>query len=204
MKFSKGGSDEACRTCEFIQATGEIVESTPDDFERFFKSSEFQAYRIRLNSPGGSLSAGLKLGEMIRSKKMATEVGADALVPDMKRMWSSGDVTKRTPGECASACAYAFLGGVERSLDPDSKLGFHRFYLPSAFQAPTETLFTGNDLDRTQRLTAALALYVAKMGVDARLMGVASEFGPGEMRWIEPKEGKRCSQATALISEAAI
>ena len=91
---------------------------------------------------------------------------------------------------CASACAYAFLGGVERSLDPDAKLGFHRFYTANSLSASSSKIFTGEDLDETQRIAAALLLYVVDMGVDARLFALASQAGPNEIRWLEPQEAK--------------
>ena len=89
---------------------------------------------------------------------------------------------------CASACAYAFLGGTERFLDPDARLGFHRFYQENALANPTTKMFTGEDIDKAQTTTAYLVLYAVKMGVDARVVVTASQAGPNEMRWISVDE----------------
>src|SRR5260370_28074085 len=59
-------------------------------------------------SHGGSLVTGLRIGEAIRRKGFST------IVPDGRR--------------CASACAFAWLGGIERSIGTDARLGFHAAY----------------------------------------------------------------------------
>lgn len=102
------------------------------------------------------------------------------------------------PGICASACAYAFLGKELRGLSADAKLGFHRFYSKDALASSTTKLFSGQDLDDTQRITAALSLYIVNMGVDARLLALASSSwakrskmayasrGPRPARYLRP------------------
>jgi hypothetical protein len=190
MRFQPAGNDTRCDDCAFIQATGEIVEDTPQTFERFLKTApEYAPKRVRLNSPGGSLRAGVALGELFRSKGFATEVGADAVDPEGHPAFGAR-ASDRKPGVCASACAYAFLGGVERMLEPTSKLGVHRFYSQAAVDQPTEKLFTGQDVDAAQRLTAALVFYVMKMGADARFVSLAATAGHDEMRWLAPEEAR--------------
>lgn len=101
-----------------------------------------------------------------------------------------GRASERVSGVCASACAYAFLGGVERTLDAQSQLGVHRFYREDAMAQPTEKLFTGEDLDITQRTMAALVVYVTSMGADARMLTLAASAGPDQMRWIDQEEAR--------------
>jgi hypothetical protein len=64
---------------------------------------------VLFNSRGGSLLAGLRIGQQIRSR------GFGALVPD-------GSI-------CASACALAWLGGKTKYLGPKGRLGFHAAYM---------------------------------------------------------------------------
>lgn len=60
---------------------------------------------VVMQGPGGDLHAGMLIGIAIRA------AGADTVVP---------------PGAtCASACAYAWLGGRDRSLAAGARLGFH-------------------------------------------------------------------------------
>lgn len=188
MRFQWGGSNGRCDGCgPFIQATGDITPQTPGDFRAFLKAEEFAPKLVRLHSEGGDLAAGLALGELFREAGISTEVGADR--EDRELSQSVGRrMSERTGGLCASACAYAFLGGVERTVDQDSKIGVHRFYFKDAVMKPTLRQFTGQDLDGTQRMVAGILLYVMRMGVDARLVSLAAEAGAAEMRWLSPSE----------------
>ncbi len=63
---------------------------------------------VVLAGPGGRASVGFDLYRMFQERKLAT----------------------RVEGGCASACTIAFLGGVERSISPGGRLGFHRASFP--------------------------------------------------------------------------
>jgi hypothetical protein len=63
---------------------------------------------VVLAGPGGRASVGFELYRLFQERKLATRV-EDA---------------------CASACTIAFLGGVERSISPGGRLGFHRASFP--------------------------------------------------------------------------
>ena len=171
------------RCCRWIQATGEISQNTATIFERVFKTTEYVPGVVRLNSSGGSLIGGILLGKKFRELGLSTEVGSSKFYPDSKTYTSE-------PGICASACAYAFLGGVGRMLDETAKLGFNRFYIGGALASSATKVFSGEDLDDTQRIAAALLLYIVDMGVDGRLLILASQAGPNEIRWLEPLEAR--------------
>src|SRR5690606_20228716 len=115
MTFTIGSEPQRCGDpgCGgWIDAIGDVTASTPTDFANFLARTPHPPQAIRFTSPGGNLLAGLKLGEIIRQHKFNTEAVF-----------------------CASACAYAFLGGVERSYaDGQSKFGVHRFYHNQAMQ----------------------------------------------------------------------
>jgi hypothetical protein len=87
---------------------------------------------VVLAGPGGRLSVGFDLYEMFHERKLATRVDDD----------------------CASACAFAFLGGVERSISPGGRLGFHRGSFPG---------LSDNDLYETNRDLRRFLLYIAKL-----------------------------------------
>jgi hypothetical protein len=63
---------------------------------------------IHLNSPGGRVGEAHKLKDLIRERQLVTY----------------------TSSECASACTIAFMGGVQRFLALEAKLGFHRADFP--------------------------------------------------------------------------
>jgi hypothetical protein len=170
MTFSHGGVAQPCRdpdTClAWINAKGEITDKTTADFLAYLKNHPYEPLIVRFDSPGGSLSGGIQLGETIRKLGYSTQATF-----------------------CASACTYAFIGGVERSLVGDgAKIGVHRFYQNAAIFEPSTKQFTGEDLDATQKIMAGLMLYGVEMGVDLRLIAMTAEAGPGEMRWVSKQE----------------
>jgi hypothetical protein len=89
---------------------------------------------VVLAGPGGRLSVGFELYDMFRERRLAT----------------------RVDDECASACAFAFLGGVERSISPGGRLGFHRGSFPGL--GDNDLFETNRDLRRFLLTTARLAL----------------------------------------------
>jgi len=73
---------------------------------------------VALRSKGGRLLAGIRIGTLIRAKKLTT------IVPD--------------GAECASACALAWLGGTRRLVGKDSMVGFHSAFAQKD-AGPTES-----------------------------------------------------------------
>jgi hypothetical protein len=122
---------------------------------------------VWLNSPGGNLFAGMELGRIIRKHQAWTRI-----------------VDHRTllPGECYSACALAFLGGVHRFNDNAARYGVHRASL--SVRSPA-----GN-VDLGQQLSAAIESYIREMGVDVRLLDLWMRAGPDEMYVLTQQEAK--------------
>jgi hypothetical protein len=84
-----------------------------DDEDRFAtKTASLPSAFVAFSSDGGSLAAGLRIGEAIRRE------GFSAIVLDGRR--------------CASACAFACLGGIERFLGTDARIGFHAASNPAS------------------------------------------------------------------------
>jgi hypothetical protein len=76
------------------------------DGEQFFsKTAALSTAHVRLESNGGSLVAGIQIGETVRLKGFTTIVPAG--------------------GRCASACAMAWLGGTQRFMGPGARIGLH-------------------------------------------------------------------------------
>jgi len=171
MIFSIGSEYQRCGDpgCSgWINATGEITRDTPAIFQKFLDSTPNRPKSIRFNSPGGDLIASLALGQKIRREQLNTEA----------------DI-------CMSACAYAFLGGVQRTfVGQPTVFGVHRFYRSKAALNPSLKQFTGIDLDETQQAMAGLMLYALDMGVDLRILTLAAEAGSEEMRLLTEREAK--------------
>lgn len=131
---------------------------------------------ISFHSPGGDLAGAVALGRLIRKLGLDTR-----LSPDYSR------VIEGTGGNqevfvkdvvCASACAFAFLGGVNRFLEKGSRYGIHQF-----------SGTRGNIGDGPTQVTlVALAAYVEEMGVDRMLLDFASLVSPSEIYWLSPQD----------------
>src|ERR1700730_10594600 len=89
-----------------VKVTGPLESGDKDLFLR--KILSLSSAVVAFDSDGGSLVAGIQIGETIRLKNFST------VVPNGKR--------------CASSCALAWLGGTRRFMGPESKIGFHSAY----------------------------------------------------------------------------
>jgi hypothetical protein len=102
---------------------------------RVQRNDAFQVRTVlELNSPGGNLGAGLQLGYTIRELGLATRV------PDGK--------------SCASACTYAFLGGLDRRVA--GPFGVHAMSTSAA-------TIEASMLDEVQEVSAILLAYARQM-----------------------------------------
>jgi hypothetical protein len=103
---------------------------------------------VILNSPGGSIGEGFKLGRFFHQ----------ARVPTFALGYG---------GICMSACAIAFLGGRDAAGRPSrtkmysSKLGFHQFHFRRD-QAEAGKKFSKSDMEREVLNTRALAFEIIK------------------------------------------
>jgi hypothetical protein len=155
----------------WIAAAGEIAQESADDLETYLnKEYDFAKnsyrYNVLLDSPGGNLIGGIKLGEFFRRQQFATRV---------------------TSGICASACAIAFIGGIEREA-ANGKLGVHQFYNALSLRNPSEKVFDALDMSTQQLLGAVLIDYAFRMGVDPRYIAIAAATSPDQMHFLNQEE----------------
>ncbi len=179
MTFHLRGNGGNHAAAEWIAAEGEIADDAEHDLEAFVKSfghTENQGgWCVRFNSPGGSLAGGIRLGEAIRKLKLDTEIG---------RTEPDGLHWKKTPGLCASACAFAFLGGLSRHAT-SGELGVHQFYNEISLRDPSARVFSSLDMSEHQFISAILIDYVFRMGVDPRFVSAAASTPPLEMKFLD-------------------
>jgi hypothetical protein len=82
-----------------------------DDADQFqTKTSALSRATVALRSDGGSVVAGMRIGEAIRLKGFRSVV----------------------VGRCASACALAWLGGTPRFMADGAQIGFHAAFDPQS------------------------------------------------------------------------
>ena len=121
-----------------------------------------------LQSPGGDLLGGLLLGQYIRAREFNTYVADDATFGGV------GLQDTTTLKKCISACAYTFLGGVQRRVAPRAEFGVHQF------RSKDKVL----DSVQTQKIAATLGKYMDNMGVSRNLLDQALMTEPGKVMLI--------------------
>lgn len=200
MRFSVfwpcGGNASFC--WPQVLAQGVIERDSAAKFAKFLSDkaaheNELQPGQvISFDSPGGSVAGAVDLGRLIRRLKFDTN-----LAPEYSRVPVSGqgggpeafvhDVV------CASACTLAFLGGVKRSVADGAKFGVHQF----AGQ--------GRNIgdSATQLTMVALAGYVEDMGVDRRMLDLASLVAPNQLFWVSVQQAQALRIDNTLPPRAA-
>ncbi|MCY0146807.1 SH3 domain-containing protein [Hoeflea sp. G2-23] len=147
-------------------------------FERLVQSSK--ATVVTFNSPGGNTFAAMEFGRLIRSLGLST--------------------VQLRAAECASACALAFMGGVQRFADPGS-IGVHR----SSFSAEAG-MDSRTAVSAIQSATADMITYMIDMGIDPGLLQVALKYDSDDMRYLSSSEMTqyRLTQITAALPRVPV
>jgi hypothetical protein len=158
---------------EYIFADGFFCPDTDQKFQQFLTQNPPKAPStiVVLNSGGGNLGAGLRMGRIIRQQKMWTQVGSQLplMIPQNENIAAQtvpylAELTSPPfAGECASACTFTFMGGISRTIGYGSNYGVHQFELDS--QAP------GVNLQADAQVTSAqLVAYLTEMGISPNYM----------------------------------
>lgn len=179
MTFRLVGTGGNCFGCEWTAAEGVITPNTPESLRAYL--NEHKTGKFVFNSPGGNLVAALEMGMMIRQAKGSTVVGRSVPEPELEGRYSRG------PGQCVSACAFAFLGGVHRDADAET-LGIHQFYNDVALKKPDEPIYSALDLSVNQIVSALLINYAFEMGIDPRFVSKASSVPPTSVHFLSDME----------------
>ena len=149
---------KACATVGF--GVGTIRSDTPDKMKAFLVEHP-EVKTLYLHGPGGELVSGLRLGVALRQAGINT-----ALTSKMR---------------CYSACAYAFLGGVEREVEDGGLLGLHQFSS------------MGHDVseDDVQQAQALLETYMRGMGVPRTLLDLAARTTNSDIHLVDAEQARQ-------------
>jgi len=131
-------------------------EVTAASVDRLIAAVERGATVIEFNSPGGSLEEAIRGHEVLRA----------------------ADVQTIVTGECASACTILFLGGAERSVETDGRIGVHQW----------ASVGVEADESEAQALSGALVALFKDAGVDEDFFIVGSQTPPQDIRWLSLEE----------------
>jgi hypothetical protein len=158
---------------EYIFADGFFCPDTDKKFQQFLTQNPPKAPNtiVVLNSGGGNLAAGVRMGLIIRQQKMWTEVGSQLplMIPQNENIpaqtvpYLSELTSPPFAGECASACTFTFMGGVSRTIGYGSNYAVHQF------ESDTQT--SNTDLQAATEVTSAqLVAYLNQMGISPNFM----------------------------------
>jgi len=151
---------------DIVLAQGKIERKTEDAFGVAVKNMPAGTI-VLLNSLGGDLVGGLRLGQSIRARDFNTWI-----MDTQTEKTAIKD--KKISGKCFSSCAYTFLGGVVRKVDKTGQLGVHQF------RNQEDKL----DANQAQKISAMLARYLDAMGINRQLLDQALLTEPGKMTLI--------------------
>jgi hypothetical protein len=186
MTFEVVSSPTECAARGCVVAEGPIDKQTAAQFESFVRKHKLEAGAVVvLDSPGGNLLQGLALGEAIRKARFVTRVQA---YDHTAGRFAQG-------GRCASACAYVFLGGVERTVAPGARIGVHQVAAPGG---DTDGLSAADGL----KLMSITASYVERLCGKLDLIIPALRTRPQEIYWLSPVELARYAVITTPAAGA--
>src|SRR5262245_19983820 len=139
-----------------------------DEHQFAAKTAPLSTAFVAFSSDGGSLVAGLRIGEAIRRKRFST------IVPDGRR--------------CASACALAWLGGVERFIGTSGKISFH-----AAYDAASDESGVG---------TAVVDAYMSTIGLPYEAV-IYITTASNAMTWLNMSDAAQRGIRLTLLSSLA-
>lgn len=151
----------------FVLAQGQIEKNSAETLA-IMAGDLPKGTTLVLQSQGGDLLGGLWLGQYIRAREFNTFVADDATFGEVS-LQDNANLKK-----CISACAYTFLGGVQRRVAPRAEFGVHQF------RSKDKVL----DSIQTQKIAATLGKYMDNMGVSRNLLDQALLTEPGKVMLI--------------------
>ena len=159
--------DNDSKTLNAIMASGIVKRDDVERLDHFLSRQPTKRHTaIYLNSPGGSLGGGIRLGEYFRKNRIKTIVEGHEM--------------------CASACALAFLGGTDSngnrwmSSTTTSRLGFH------AFRNGDGTRY--DDTDDVQQAVGTILQYGQMVGAPMEIFVRSFQTPSDSMYWFSANE----------------
>ncbi|SEE46619.1 hypothetical protein SAMN05444161_5853 [Rhizobiales bacterium GAS191] len=153
-----------------IVVQGEFVDGDEKTFNTAIQ--KYSKGIVLFESGGGDLATGLVIGTTIRMKGFRTGVAPGAL--------------------CASSCALAWLGGVQRYLAPTAKLGFHAAYR-----------FDGSVAREAGLGNALVGAYLTRIGLPLESVIYITKAAPEDMTWLTPNDAKKVGIDLRILDDQA-
>ena len=163
-----------------LMAIGTITPGTAQSFAAEVGRHGDYIKTVVLNSPGGSVTDALAMGQLIREKKFATEVEAGKY--------------------CVSSCPLMFAGGLERRAGDRATIGVHQVAaLHSAANGPPR-----DEMSIAQNISARGQRYLGDMGISLQVWVHAMETPHDRLFVFRPDELKSLNMVTIAPVSAPV
>ncbi|ANL40238.1 UNVERIFIED_ORG: hypothetical protein M2312_002470 [Rhizobium esperanzae] len=139
-----------------------VFEFSDDPMTLVDEYTQYHPDYISFDSPGGNVVAAIRFGRALRA--------LNAKTLQIRAM------------ECASACAFAFVGGVERFAEPGS-IGVHRISLSD--DVPMDNKLA---VSTVQLMTGEIIGYLTDMGVSPNLLQLSLSIDSTDIRYLTAAE----------------
>jgi len=182
MKFEwvHEGPAEKCRDhCrEWISARGLIGVNTARTFAEFTRARDTHGATLVIESEGGSVSASIALGRLLRRLDITTTVGrTEKLIPGIDGI----ERAQLSPAAiCASMCPFVVLGGARRHIPPQARVLVHQIWPRQRRDDAMAATYNAQDFVGVQRELGQLAKYVVEMGGDIDMFEISMRIPPWE------------------------
>jgi hypothetical protein len=161
---------------------------------------------IYVHSPGGSVTAAIEIGRMLRARDVTAGVARTIPVGCDPRLDREApcDTLKRTGREliaelrtvhtlCNSSCVYALIGARVREVTAGARIGVHALALAQVDKDGQMKPRRLQELSRTELAAleagnASLARYIAEMGIGRGLFDAAAAIQHERLRYISRDE----------------
>lgn len=174
-----------------ISAFGRIEKGDDEKFQRFLdRATPPPRTLVYINSGGGHVEAAMAIGRLIRQAWFSTSIGTYILDP--QQLDDLIIPRKFTSGKCISAATLMFLGGRLRYFPDGSEFGVHQF----SFKNPTP-----ESIERSQRLSAAIATYIAEMGIPAAFLELSAGTRGDQVQLVGEEQLKGLKVITGGVTE---
>lgn len=170
-----------------LRAEGEFLKGDAAKLKAIFqraRAASKPVHTVAFHSDGGLVVEALEIGRYLRDQKSATRV-------------DNGST-------CASACVYAFLGGLVREAGASARFGvhMHSLYGSQDYVDRLKRLLLSRELDLDTKVrlivllneqvsaqqSGRLAAYVLSMGVSIRILEPTFKTAAVDMHWLTAHE----------------
>jgi hypothetical protein len=158
-------------TAALVSITGELEFGDAITFQR--KTEQVSEAVVVLHSPGGNAAAGISIGRAIRKRGFVTVVPPSV--------------------NCASACAWAWLGGVHRLMGERARIGFHAAYL-----------LRGGRARRSAAANATFTDYVSDLDLPPQAIAYITSAPPERMYWLTLATAQAVGIKTSLYASGGV